>query len=157
MEINQDDADKTAGEQRGRPFPKGQSGNPSGRPQGSRNKATLALEALMDGQAETITQKAVDLALEGDTTALRLCLERILSPRKSRPVNIALPEVKTAEGVAEAQGAVVQAVANGELTPEEGSTITGILEARRKAIETQDHESRIAALENQGSKNAYNR
>jgi len=147
MEINQNDAAKTTGVQRGRPFPKGQSGNPAGRRQGSRNKATLALEALMDGQAETITQKAVDLALEGDTTALRLCLERIFPPRKSRPVNIALPEVTTAEGVAEAQGAVVQAVADGELTPEEGSTITGILEARRKAIETQDHESRIWALE----------
>ena len=147
MEINQNDAAKTTGEQRGRPFPKGQSGNPSGRPQGSRNKATLALETLMDGQAETITQKAIDLALQGDTTALRLCLERICPPRKSRPVNITLPEVKTAECVAEAQAAVVQAVADGELTPEEGSTITGILEARRKAIETQDHESRISVLE----------
>jgi len=142
---------KTTGEQRGRPFPKGQSGNPAGRRQGSRNKATLALEALMDGQAEAITQKAVDLALEGDTTALRLCLDRILPPRKSRPVNIALPEVTTAEGVADAQATVVQAVAGGELTPEEGTTITNILEARRKAIETQEHESRIAALEEENN------
>ncbi len=147
MQINQDEPVNTEEKQKGRPFSKGVSGNPAGRPQGSRNKATLAVEALMDGQAETITQKAVDLALEGDTTALRLCLERILPPRKSRPINIALPEVKTAESVAEAQAAVVQAVADGELTPEEGSTITGILEARRKAIETQDHENRIAALE----------
>jgi len=57
------------------------------------------------------------------------------------------PWIKESEGVAEAQAAVVQAVADGELTPEEGSTITGILEARRKAIETQDHEGRISALE----------
>ena len=90
----------------------------------------------MDGQAETITQKAIELALQGDTTALRLCLERICPPRKSRPVNIELPEVKTTEGVAEAQAAVVQAVADGELTPEEGTAVTNILEARRKAIET---------------------
>jgi Family of unknown function (DUF5681) len=155
--MSQDDADKTTGEQRGRPFPKGQSGNPAGRPQGSRNKATLALEALMDGQAETITQKAIELALQGDTTALRLCLERICPPRKSRPVNITLPEVKTVDGVAEAQAAVVQAVADGELTPEEGTAITNILEARRKAIETQDHEGRIAKLENEGRNNANNR
>jgi len=147
MQINQDEPVNTEEKQKGRPFSKGVSGNPAGRPQGSRNKATLAVEALMDGQAETITQKAVDLALEGDTTALRLCLERILPPRKSRPINIALPEVKTAEGVAEAQGAVVKAVANGELTPEEGIVITNILETRRKAIETQDHENRISALE----------
>jgi Family of unknown function (DUF5681) len=149
--MSQDSADKTAREQRGRPFPKGQSGNPSGRPQGSRNKATLALEALMDGQAEAITQKAIGLALQGDTTALRLCLERICPPRKSRPVNITLPEVKIAEGVAEAQVTVVKAVADGELTPEEGTAITNILEARRKAIETQDHESRIAELEKENN------
>lgn len=149
--MSQDDAAKTTGEQRGRPFPKGQSGNPSGRPQGSRNKATLALEALLGGQAETLTQKAIELALQGDTTALRLCLERICPPRKSRPVNITLPEVKTAEGVADAQAAVVQAVAEGDLTPEEGTAITNILEARRKAIETQDHESRIAKLEKENN------
>jgi uncharacterized protein DUF5681 len=149
--MNQDDADKTTGMQRGRPFPKGKSGNPAGRRQGSRNKATLALEALMDGQAETITQKAIELALQGDTTALRLCLERICPPRKSRPVNITLPEVKTVDGVAEAQAAVVQAVADGELTPDEGTAFTNILEARRKAIETLDHESRIAKLEEENN------
>jgi len=145
--MSRQSSDKTVQKQKPHLFQPGQSGNPAGRPQGSRNKATLAMEALMDGQAETITQKAIDLALEGDTTALRLCLERILPPRKSRPVNITLPEVKTAEGVAEAQSVVVQAVADGELTPEEGSIITGNLEARRKAIETVDHESRISALE----------
>jgi hypothetical protein len=58
-------------------FKPGQSGNPSGRPHGSRNKATLALEALLDGEGEAITRKAIEKALEGDTAALRLCLERI--------------------------------------------------------------------------------
>ena len=67
----------TAKKQSGKPFKPGVSGNPSGRPQGSRNKATLALESLLDGQAEVLTQKAVDMALEGDMQALRLCLERI--------------------------------------------------------------------------------
>jgi len=64
------------------PFEKGKSGNASGRPPGSRNKTMLAMEVLLDGQMEALTQKAVDLALEGDTTALRLCLERICPPRK---------------------------------------------------------------------------
>jgi len=145
--MSQKNTDKAVQQQKPHLFQLGQSGNPAGRPQGSRNKATLAMEALMDGEVESITRKAIDLALEGDTTALRLCLERILPPRKSRPVNITLPEVKTAEGVAEAQAAVVQAVADGELTPEEGTAITNILEARRKTIETQDHDSRISALE----------
>lgn len=138
---------------RGRPF---KPGNP-GRPKGALNKVTLAVQALLDGQAEALTQKAIDLALGEDLTALRLCLERICPPRKSRPVNINLPSVETAVGIANAQNAVVQAIANGELTPEEGSIISGILEARRKTIETQDHETRLAALEAEAKKSKHPR
>jgi hypothetical protein len=63
-------------------FKKGQSGNPSGRPPGSRNKSTLAAEALLDGEAETLTRKAIEEAKAGNMIALRLCLERIVPPRK---------------------------------------------------------------------------
>jgi hypothetical protein len=63
--------------QRGRPFKPGQSGNPLGRPKGVRNRATVAAEALLEGEAEALTRKAIELALAGDPTALRLCLERI--------------------------------------------------------------------------------
>lgn len=107
----------------------------------------------MDGDTEKITRKAFELALSGNTVALRLCLERILSPRKSRPVNISLPETQTADGMAEAQAPVVQAIAEGEFAPDEGTDIANILEARRKAIETQDQESRISVLESTRSKN----
>jgi hypothetical protein len=67
---------------------KGQSGNPSGRPPGARHKATVAAEALLDGEAEGLTRKALEMALDGDTVALRLCLERILPPRRERPVHL---------------------------------------------------------------------
>ena len=77
-------------------FRKGQSGNPSGRPRGARNKTTLAVEALLDGEAEVLTRKAVERAKEGDSVALRLCLERILPPRKDRPVSFALPKIESA-------------------------------------------------------------
>ena len=73
-------------------FRKGQSGNPSGRPRGARNKTTLAVEALLDGEAEVLTRKAIERAKDGDSVALRLCLERILPPRKDRPVSFALPK-----------------------------------------------------------------
>ena len=63
---------------RGRPFPPGVSGNPAGRLPGTRNRATMAAEALLDGEAEALTRKAIEMAMAGDTTALRLCLERIL-------------------------------------------------------------------------------
>jgi hypothetical protein len=128
-------------------FQKGESGNPAGKKPGTRHKVTLAIERLLDGEGEELTRKAIELALAGDLTALRLCLERICPPRKSRPVNIQLPISKTAEGVAEAQVVVVQAVGEGELSPEEGQVIANILEVRRRSIETEDHERRLYELE----------
>ena len=88
-------AAKTAGEQRGRPFKPGQSGNPHGRPQGSRHRTTLAMDALLDGEAEALTRKAIQMALGGDTVAMRLCLDRLSPARKDRPVALALPPITT--------------------------------------------------------------
>src|SRR6266853_3738609 len=81
---------------RGQPFDKGRSGNPAGRPAGSRNKATLATEVLLDGQSAALTQKAVDRALAGSDLALKLCLDRILAPRRERTVRFALPPIASA-------------------------------------------------------------
>src|SRR3984957_4557243 len=89
-------------------FRKGASGNPGGRPAGARNKALLAMEALLDGEAEAITRVAVDKAKEGDTTALRLCLERILPPRKDRPVSFSLPQRGTVADAPAATAAIVE-------------------------------------------------
>jgi len=77
-------------------FKSGQSGNPSGRPKGSLNKATLTTQALLDGEAEAVTRKVVELAKEGNPVALRLCLERLLPPRRDRPINFPLPKVEEA-------------------------------------------------------------
>jgi Family of unknown function (DUF5681) len=82
--------DKTGAKQDTR-FKPGQSGNPKGRSQGSRNAATIAIEALLDGEAEALTRKAIELGLAGDMTALRLCLDRIVPPRKDRYVAFSLP------------------------------------------------------------------
>ena len=85
-------AENTARKQQiGLRFEPGQSGNPSGRPKGSRNKATLAVETLLDGEAEVITRKAIELAKKGDLVAIRLCLDRIAPPRKDRPIPFSLP------------------------------------------------------------------
>src|SRR5260370_25638786 len=89
---------------RGRPFPKGRSGNPAGRRFGSRNKATMAALELLADEAEALTRKAVEAALAGDPTAIRLCLQRILPPE--RAVNVALPPIKSAAEVAPALAAV---------------------------------------------------
>jgi TPR repeat protein len=129
-------------------FKPGQSGNPSGKPKGSLNRVTLAIQCLLDSEGEELTRKAIELAKEGDLTALKLCLERICPPRKSRPISIDLPDVKTSEGVSLAQTSVVQAVGEGEITPEEGQVLSNILESRRKSIETEDHERRLDELGN---------
>jgi hypothetical protein len=128
-------ADNTEKKQHGRPFQKGESGNPGGRPVGSRNKTTIALESLLENEAAAITQKAIDLALDGDRYALRLVLERIIPPGKSRPIQFELPPVKTASDVATAQGAIISAMSKGNITPDEAHIISGILEGRRKSIE----------------------
>ena len=126
---------------------KGQSGNVKGKPKGSLNKVTLAIQSLLDGEGEALTRKAIELAKDGDMPALKLCLDRICPPRKSRPINIDLPDVSTGEGVSAAQAVVVQVVADGEITPDEGQVLSSILEARRKSIETADIELRLDKLE----------
>ncbi len=126
---------------------KGQSGNIKGKPKGSLNKVTLAVQSLLDNEAEGLTRKAIELALEGDLVAVKLCLDRIIPVRKSRPINIDLPAVDTCAGISQAQAVVVQVVADGEITPDEGQVLSSILEARRKSIETADHEARLSKLE----------
>ncbi len=76
-------AEITAPKQRGRPFAPGQSGNPNGRPKGARGKATMIAEALLDGEAEKLTRKAIEMAMAGSEPCLRLCMERILPPKRA--------------------------------------------------------------------------
>ena len=144
-------AENTAGKQRGRPFQKGQSGNPDGRPKGSRNATTIALETLLDGQATALTQKAIDIALTGDMAALRLCLDRILPPRKDRPVSFALPPIESAQDAAATVSAVLKAVADGEITPADAGEISKLIEVYVKAFETAELAERVERLEGMSS------
>jgi hypothetical protein len=128
-------------------WPKGVSGNPAGRPKGARHKYLLAVEALLDGEAEGLTRKAIELALAGDTTALRLCLERILPTRKDRPVQLELPPVEGVQDFAKATMALIGAVAAAELTPAEAGEVAKLIEGHRKAIEMADLEARVRRLE----------
>ena len=126
---------------------KGESGNPAGKKPGTRHKATQLAETLLDGQTEKLVNKCVEMAIDGDSAAMRICMDRLIPPRKSRPITIQLPDTKTAVGVADAQSKVVKTVAEGELAIEDGQALSSILEARRKALETQDHEERLKKLE----------
>lgn len=134
---------KSARNTRGRPF---EPGNP-GKPKGARHRTTLAIEALLEGDHEKLTRKAIDLALEGDTTALRLCLERLAPARKDAPVRVDLPHVESAADTVAASAALLAAVGAGEITPDEAGRVMALLSAHRTIIETNELAERIAALE----------
>lgn len=118
-----------------------------GRTPGSRHKVTRAIEALLEGQHEALTQKAVEKALEGDMTAMRLCLDRLAPSRKDAPVSFALPAIRTAADTVVASSALLDAVAAGDVTPDEAGRVMALLSAHKALVETGDLESRIEALE----------
>jgi hypothetical protein len=130
-------------------FKKGQSGNPEGRPPGSRNKATLLIEQLLDNGAKDITEKAIELAKAGDSTALRLCLDRIVPARKDRHIAFKLPKMESPEHAVKAAAAIVEAVAGAELTPSEAAEMMKLVEGYTRILEAEDHEQRLRALEGQ--------
>jgi hypothetical protein len=142
-------AENTAPNQRGRPFEKGRSGNPAGKPRGARNRATLAAEALLDGQCAALTKKAIDLALEGDTIALRLCLERVVPKRHERPIQFAIPPLHVASDAIAAIDAISAGVARGELSASEAGSLIALVNSFRETLSAVDHEARLAALEGQ--------
>jgi hypothetical protein len=147
-------AETTVPKQRGRPFQKGCSGNPQGRPPGARNAATVTAELLLDGEAATITRKAIELAKQGDLTALRLCLERIVSPRRDRPVNFALPSMSSAGDASKALATIMAAVASGELTPVEAAELSRVIEGYVKTLEATEIERRLRFLEERAIRDA---
>ena len=138
-----DEPRNSAGKSRGRPF---QPGN-SGKPKGARHRVTRMAELLMEGAAEAVVHAVLAAARDGDMTAARLVLERIAPVRKGRPVSLPLPVVNSAGDVLAALGVTIQAMGDGDITPDEAATIAGVLEVKRRAIETSELEIRIAALE----------
>jgi hypothetical protein len=128
-------------------FKPGQSGNPKGRTKGSRNQMTMAMEALLDGESAALTRKAVELALGGDIAALRLCLDRVLPPRKDRPINFEMPAIATIEDAPAAMAAITSAVAGGEITAVEASDVARLVETYVRAVEASDLEKRLRAIE----------
>jgi hypothetical protein len=128
-------------------FRKGRSGNPKGRPAGARNRATQTAELLLDGEAEALTRRAVELALAGDGMALRLCLERIIPPRRGRPVRLGLPLVRDAADLGGAMAAITNAAVGGSITPGEAAELARVVEIFVRAVETSDFERRLTELE----------
>jgi hypothetical protein len=144
------DAEPTGPQQRGR-FQPGQSGNPSGRPRGSRHAALVTLDAIGIEGAEKVMRKVQEMAEAGDMRAAELLLKRIWPERKGRPVEMELPALNTAADLPKALAVVAAEMAAGNVTPEEAGAVAAVVEAQRRALETEDLAARIAALEARGN------
>ena len=136
---------KIATKTRGRPFERGN----RGKPKGARHRITLLAETLMADDAEAVVAKVVEAAKGGDMTAARLILDRVVPPRRGRPVAFSLPKVNSPKGVTDALAAVVAAMARGEITAEEASAVCAILEIQRRSLETLELEVRMSKIEAQ--------
>lgn len=147
MEVGDTPARDAARKTRGRPFERGKSGNPRGRPKGHRNKATMAIEGLLDGEAERLTRKVIDKALEGDMAALRLCLDRLLPPRRERPITFDLPKIESAKDAQVASSAILAACAAGDLSPGEAAALMDLVSTYIRTFEATELEARLSTLE----------
>jgi hypothetical protein len=129
-------------------FEFGHPGGP-GRPAGSRNKATLALDQIADDAGKDILNALVEAAKGGDLRAADLVMQRVWPVRKGRPLSLSLPlpVIKTAADVVTALGVVADLVGRGEVTPDEAAALASVFESKRRAIETVDHGERLAAIE----------
>jgi hypothetical protein len=127
---------KLPGRARGRPFEKGQSGNPAGRRLGSAIRRHSPPQRFSRGESEALTRTAVELALAGDPTAMRLCIERILPPCHERAVKFTSPPIESTDDISAAMQAVTAALAKGDITPGEAATIAGVVETFARAIDT---------------------
>lgn len=136
---------KSTGKEQGR-FARGQSGNPRGRPLGTKNRATLVMQDMLDGDGELIVKKAIALAKAGDPVALRLCIDRLV-PRRGRVVQVDIPKLAKAADLVDACASIIEAAAAGRMTLAEAREFLQLLDIHRKAIETQDLAVRVELLE----------
>jgi hypothetical protein len=137
---------------RGRPF---RAGN-AGRPPGSKNKSTQLLEQLVEGEAELLVQKLLELAKAGDVTCLRMLLDRLWPARKGQPVKVLMPPINSPQDVLPAVASIWSEVREGRLTPDEANSLSTVVDRTIQAIELRDISSRIAALEQARAKSSEN-
>jgi hypothetical protein len=143
-----EEAGNTVKRAAGGKFAAGVSGNPAGRPRGSRDKRTLVLAELVDGDGVEIVGKLLARAKKGDPWAVRLVVERLL-PKMERRLQIDLPRVEQASDVASAVAQVIELASSGDLTVDEARAFLALLESQRKAIETSELQVRLELLEEQ--------
>lgn len=141
-------AENTAKKQRGRPFEKGKSGNPNGKPKGCKNHATRLALGLAEGQLENIMQNLINLALDGDLTAMKLLLDKVLPNSRERSLpQLNLSITENAKDLPRISAEIIKAVTSGTITPTEGEKLNALLASHAQIIATADFEERLKKLE----------
>jgi len=128
-------------------FKPGISGNKMGRPRGSKNRTTMAAQAIIDGDGEALSRKLVELALAGDGNALRIVFDRLLPPRRESTISIRLPPINNAGDIPGALSALLAAASDGTLLPSEAQRLSTIINQYANAIELADIHTRLQKLE----------
>ena len=129
-------------------FQKGQSGNSSGRPRGSLNRATVLAQELLSARVESIAGKLIELAESGDMRAIRVCMERLMPVIKHQPIAVELPPIEKAADSVEAVASIAAAVAAGELTATEAAELAKVVDVYVGALATRGFDERLTKLEN---------
>lgn len=138
-------------------FQQGQSGNPAGRPRGSRNKSTILLQDTLDRSAERIVTIAAGMALDGNIGALRLCMDRLLPRRKDEPVACELPPLEKPADAVAAMRTIAAAVGAGDLNADEALKLAKVVHIYLEALEAHDFEERLTELEQMDVERLYRR
>ena len=129
------------------PFQKGQSGNPAGRPRGSRNRKVIMLQNILDNEGEFILEQAMIMAKEGNTVALRLCMKRLLPKRRHEPLQCELPPISTAADAVAAMGDIAAALGIGEVAPAEAAAHAKVVAGFVQALRAHGFDERLTRVE----------
>jgi Family of unknown function (DUF5681) len=129
------------------PFQKGQSGNPAGRPRGSRNRASIRMQEMLEEKAEALVNKVVELAMGGNIAALRLCLDRLVPERKNEALSCEMPPLARAADAVAAIGGIASAAVAGDVTADEAAKLAKVISLYVNTLEAHQFEHRLAQLE----------
>ncbi|NDB68535.1 MAG: hypothetical protein EB015_11150 [Methylocystaceae bacterium] len=122
----------------------------NGRKVGSRNKASIVAEQMIDAEGELIVRTAIEMAKSGDAAALKIVMDRLLPPRRDRHVSITLPEIKSSLDAAAAMAGVINEVSSANITLSEAEAVSKLIGDYSKILEISQLEERINALEKAG-------
>jgi hypothetical protein len=125
-----------------------------GKRPGTRNRATIIAEELLDCETRPMLRQAIDDAKDGDSVMMRFCLGRIISPRRERPVRFALPPIRSAADLSAAIEAITAAVAQGELTTGEAWELSQIIDTFIRAIDATQFAGQLERPEEAQARNA---